>query len=242
MLKRLAIAATLVAACLPAAAVNAQQRESITIDLPNDAATLDPHLQWDTDSYSIYRNIFDKPRDPRQRGQDRAPGRRELETDRRHDIEFTIRKGIKFHDGSSLTAEDVAFSIRRIIDPAFRSPQLSQFDQIASAEHAGDKVLVKTKAPYPALMAQLVKLSIVPKAVVERMGAQAFNQAPVGSGPYKLKSAQRGVATVMEAVQELLAWSAALRRRNLPGGPGCRDAHRGFADGTRRHRPATRAG
>ena len=30
-----------------------------SVDLPADAATLDPHVQWDTDSYTIYRNIFD---------------------------------------------------------------------------------------------------------------------------------------------------------------------------------------
>ncbi len=202
MLKRLALAASLVAACLVAAPASAQQREAITIDLPNDAATLDPHLQWDTDSYSIYRNIFDNlvTRDTAGKIVPQvAESWKQIDDTT---IEFTIRKGIKFHDGSALTPDDVAFSIRRIIDPAFRSPQLSQFDQIASAEPSGDKVLLKTKAPYPALMAQLVKLSIVPKAVVERVGAQAFNQSPIGSGPYKIKSVQRGVATVLEAVPD----------------------------------------
>jgi peptide/nickel transport system substrate-binding protein len=200
MLKRMAVIVGALLAAGPAWAQAA--RESITIDLPNDAATLDPHVQWDTDSYTIYRNIFDNlvTRD--------ASGKivpQVAESWRQIDdttIEFTIRKGLKFHDGSPLTAEDVAFSIRRITDPAFRSPQLSQFDQIASAEPMGDKVIMKTKAPYPALMAQLVKLSIVPRAVVEKVGAQAFNQAPVGSGPYKLRSAQRGVATVLEAVPD----------------------------------------
>ena len=34
------------------------QKAELTIDLAADAATLDPQLQWDTDSYSVYRNIF----------------------------------------------------------------------------------------------------------------------------------------------------------------------------------------
>ena len=34
-------------------------KDLLTIDTPNDAATLDPHLQWDNDSYGVYRNIFD---------------------------------------------------------------------------------------------------------------------------------------------------------------------------------------
>ena len=50
-----------------------------------------------------------------------------------------------------------------------------------------------TAGPYPALLAQLVKLSIVPKAVVEAVGKDAFNLKPVGSGPYKFESWQRGV-------------------------------------------------
>ena len=190
------------ASLLTAGVAVAQPRESIPIDLPNDAATLDPHLQWDTDSYTVYRNIFDNlvTRDASGKivPQVAASWRQVDDTT----IEFTIRPGLKFHDSSPLTAEDVAFSIRRIIDPALRSPQLSQFDQIASAEPVGDKVILKTKAPYPALMAQLVKLSIVPKAVVERVGAQAFNLAPVGSGPYKLRSWQRGVATTLDAVPD----------------------------------------
>ena len=41
-----------------------------------------------------------------------------------------------------------------------------------------------TKSPYPALLAQLVKLSIVPKKIVEEVGKDAFNLKPVGSGPY----------------------------------------------------------
>jgi peptide/nickel transport system substrate-binding protein len=201
MLKRLAFATLVIMAASAAAAQTF--REMITVDLPNDAATLDPHLQWDTDSYSIYRNIFDNlvTRDPAGRivPQIAESWRQDDDTT----ITFKIRSGVKFHDGTSLTAEDVVFSIRRITDPALRSPQLSQFDQIASAEATdAATVTVKTKAPYPALMAQLVKLSIVPKAVVERVGVQAFNLWPVGSGPFKLRSWQRGVGITLDAVPD----------------------------------------
>jgi peptide/nickel transport system substrate-binding protein len=178
----------------------AQSKDALVVDLPNDAATLDPHLQWDTDSYAIYRNIFDNlvTRDPSGKIVPQVASAWRYVDDTT--IEFTIRKDVKFHDGSPLTPEDVAYSIRRIIDPALRSPQLSQFDQIASAEPQGDdKVVMKTKSPYPALLAQLVKLSIVPKAYVEKVGAQKFNAEPMGSGPFKLKQWQKGVQTALEA-------------------------------------------
>jgi len=37
----------------------AQPNAALTVDLPGDVATMDPQLQWDTESYSVYRNIFD---------------------------------------------------------------------------------------------------------------------------------------------------------------------------------------
>ena len=113
----------------------------------------------------------------------------------RHPFRIKLRSDVKFHDGSKMTAEDVAYSIQRIIDPKFASPQLGQFDQIVKAEATGPNVVtLTTKSPYPALLAQLVKLSIVPKKIVEEVGKDAFNLKPVGSGPYKFDAWQRGVS------------------------------------------------
>jgi len=184
-----------------AAPAAAQPKQELTIDLAGDAATLDPQLQWDTESYSVYRNIFDNlvTRD--------AAGAivPQVATTWRYTdpttLVFDLHTDITFQDGSKLTPDDVAFSVNRIIDPAFKSPQLSQFDQITRAEVTGPaQVTLHTKTPYPTLLAQLVKLSIVPKAYVQKVGDQAFNQSPIGSGPYKLRSWNRGVAITLDAV------------------------------------------
>jgi peptide/nickel transport system substrate-binding protein len=102
MLKRLGLA---LIAILAASVVQAQPfRELITIDLPNDAATLDPHLQWDTDSYAVYRNIFDNlvTRDVAGRIVPQiAENWRQVDDTT---IVFKIRSGVKFHDGTALTA------------------------------------------------------------------------------------------------------------------------------------------
>ena len=175
-------------------------KDTLIVDLPGDVATMDPHLQWDTESYTVYRNIFDNlvTRNTEGRIVPQVATAWRYTDDRT--IVFDLRTDITFHDGTKLAPEDVAFSVRRITDPAFRSPQLSQFDQIASAEITGPaQITLRTKTPYPALIAQLVKLSIVPKAAVERTGDQKFNQEPVGSGPYRLRSWQRGVQSTLEA-------------------------------------------
>ncbi len=196
-MRRLALAVPLI---LLAAAALAQPKDNLVVDLPGDVATMDPQLQWDTDSYSVYRNIFDNlvTRDAAGKIVPQVATGWKYTDDKT--IVFDLRTDILFQDGSKLTPEDVAFSVRRMINPALKSPQLSQFDQIASVDITGPaQITLHTKSPYPALMAQLVKLSIVPKAYVEKVGDQGFNAAVIGSGPFKLAHWQRGVQTVLDA-------------------------------------------
>lgn len=194
------LASTLLAAVLAAGPALAQTKELLTIDLPGDPATLDPHLQWNTDSYSVYRNIFDNLVTRNAEGEIVPQIATGWTQDDDTTLTFTIRDDVAFHDGTSLTAEDVAYSINRIIDPDLNSPQLSQFNQIERAEAIDPTtVRITTKSPYPALLAQLVKLSIVPKAYVEAVGDEEFNLKPMGSGPYKLTAWRKGVETELEA-------------------------------------------
>ena len=198
-MRHLSLAIALLAGFTSAALAQAP-KDILTIDAPNDAATLDPQVQWDTDSYGVYRNLFDNLITRDTKGDivpQVATAWRSL--DDTH-VEFDLRSDIKFHDGSPLTADDVVFSVKRITNPAFKSPQLSQFDQISDARaESPTKVLLTTKTPYPVLLAQLVKLSIVPKAYIEKVGDAEFNLKPIGSGPYKLKEWQKGVQSVLEA-------------------------------------------
>jgi len=173
-------------------------KDSLVIDLTGEPSSLDPHVQWNPDSYDVYRNIFDNLVTRDDAGQI-IP---QIGTSWKYlsdtQITFELRTDVTFHDGSKLTPEDVAYSVQRIIDPKFASPQLGQFDQIIKAEVTGpSSVTLTTKSPYPALLAQLVKLSIVPKKIVEQVGKDAFNLKPVGSGPYKFDSWQRGVAVTL---------------------------------------------
>jgi peptide/nickel transport system substrate-binding protein len=181
--------------------VNAQgAKDTLSVDLPGEPASLDPHVQWDTDSYHVYRNIFDnlvtRTPDGKIVPQIAKAWRYENDTT----LVVDIRTDVKFHDGAPLTVDDVVWSIQRIIDPAFKSPQLSQFNSIVKAEAVGaDKVRLTTSSPYPALLAQLVKLSIVPHAYVQKVGNEKFNVEPMGSGPYRFVSWQKGVRVTLAA-------------------------------------------
>lgn len=180
---------------LPAQAADKQQ---IVVDLVNEPSTLDPQLQWNPDSYFVYRNIFDNLVTRDNSGTivpEIATAWKNISDTK---ITFTLRSDVTFHDGTPLTAEDVAFTVNRIIDPKLASPQISQFNKITKAEVTGEhEVTLTLQTAYPALLAQLTKLSIVPKHVVEKVGNEAFNLAPVGSGPYKFVKWDRGVAVTL---------------------------------------------
>jgi peptide/nickel transport system substrate-binding protein len=175
-------------------------KQTLVIDLVNEPTSLDPHVQWNPDSYAVYRNVFDNLITRDDEGAIQPQIATAWRTISDTVTEFDIRAGVTFHDGTPLTAEDVVFSVKRITDPAFRSPQLGQFDKIKDAEVVGgNKVRLTTAGPYPVLLAQLVKLSIVPRAVVTRVGAAEFNLKPVGSGPYRFVEWQRGQKVVLQA-------------------------------------------
>ncbi|WP_306224271.1 ABC transporter substrate-binding protein [Bosea beijingensis] len=190
-----AAAAFLVATALGLAAGPAlAAKDRFVIDLVNEPSSLDPQVQWNPDSYYVYRNIFDNLVTRDDKGEIIPQVATAWKQVSDTEIEFDLRSDIAFHDGSKLTADDVVYSVKRITDPKFASPQLGQFDKITDAVALSPtKVKLVTAGPYPALLAQLVKLSIVPKAVVEAVGKDAFNLKPVGSGPYKFESWQRGV-------------------------------------------------
>lgn len=185
-------------AATPTLLAPAFAKDQLVVDLTNEPSSLDPQKQWNPDSYYVYRNIFDNllTRD------DAGTIVPQIATSWKYrsdsEIVFQLRDDVKFHDGTPLTAKDVAFSVTRIIDPKFASPQLGQFNKIKSAEATGlHEVTLKTDGAYPALLAQLVKLSIIPQQVVEAKGNDGFNAAPVGSGPYKFVSWQKGVSVAL---------------------------------------------
>jgi peptide/nickel transport system substrate-binding protein len=172
---------------------------TLTVDLSSYPASLDPGLQYDTESYSVYRNIFDQLLHRNPTTEQVVPW---LATSWKQDNAttwtFTIRQGVKFANGEPLTAADAAFSIERILDPSFASQQEANFSAIASATGSGDTLTIKTKYPSPTLLTYLTTLSVVPEAYLKQVGNAAFNLHPVGSGPYEFVSSIPGSQVVVK--------------------------------------------
>ena len=115
---------------------------------------------------------------------------------------FTLRKGVKFHNGDTLTSEDVKFSFERYKGASAQAIK----DRVAAVETPDPlHVRFRLKNPWPDFMTFYTAASgagwIVPKKYVEKVGDDAFKKAPVGAGPYKFVSFNPGVELVMEAFE-----------------------------------------
>jgi peptide/nickel transport system substrate-binding protein len=114
--------------------------------------------------------------------------------------EFTLRSGVKFHNGEPVTAEDVKFSFER-----YRGAAHTLLKEKVAAIEVPDARHVRFKLHKPWLDFLTFYSSasgagwIVPKKYVEKVGEEGFKKAPIGAGPYKFVSFSPGVELVLEA-------------------------------------------
>ena len=112
---------------------------------------------------------------------------------------FNIRDDVKFHDGTTLTADDVVFTISSILDENVNSSIRSDFLLVDKVEKLSDTSLsITLKEPFPALLDKLT-VGIVPEHCFEGQDINTadFNANPVGCGPYKLVSLEAGTKCTM---------------------------------------------
>ena len=101
--------------------------------------------------------------------------------------DITLRKGIKFHDGSSFRAEDVVASFER-----FKTLQLNagKFDSVTSCEATGEysvRFTLSSPVALTSLMAFPPRFTIIPKEIAEKnMSTELKGKDIIGSGPFSL--------------------------------------------------------
>jgi peptide/nickel transport system substrate-binding protein len=116
----------------------------------------------------------------------------------KHVYEFTLRKGLKFHNGDPFTAEDVEFSFKRA-----KGAQLKEkVKEVKIVEP--HKVQFVLHEPWPDFMTFYGTFAsaagwIVPKEYFEKVGADGFKKQPIGLGPYRFVSMKPGIELVLEA-------------------------------------------
>lgn len=106
---------------------------------------------------------------------------------------FKLRPGMRFHDGSPVTAADVQFTFERILNPygldGRPSPRRGLLGPLEKVETLDARTVRFTLGkPYPTFLQALVHFQIVPRDYLQRVGEAGFLAHPVGVGPFKFVS------------------------------------------------------
>lgn len=157
---------------------------------PEDAPTLDPRMNELSWANSFLHYIFDTLMIVSPDGSEIVPHLAESEPTEVDEttFEFKLREGVTFHNGTEMTAEDVAYSYGWVLNPDNASPNRAALSFIDSVE-ATDTYTVQFNLNYPfALFQQTIasmNAPIVPKGAAEEMGTEEFGNNPIGTGPYR---------------------------------------------------------
>lgn len=117
------------------------------------------------------------------------------------EVTFTIREGVKFHNGDTMTADDVLFSLTRALESPYTSSVNGSIDHFEKVDDSHVKVVLKY--PYVPIL-QVLDVpcwSIVSQRAVEELGDD-FGRNPVGTGAYKLVSWASGQRLEYEAFED----------------------------------------
>jgi peptide/nickel transport system substrate-binding protein len=113
-------------------------------------------------------------------------------------LTFNLRRGVRFHNGDELSAEDVVVSLDRIRDPKTASPLRTSFASIEAVDAVNAlTVRVRLAKPDAAIMTTLAEpqAAILPRGVLRQRGD--MNNVAVGTGPFRLLSRRKDVNTVL---------------------------------------------
>jgi peptide/nickel transport system substrate-binding protein len=167
----------------------------LRIGLSADVTTFDPHFVAAQPNLTAAHHVFEPLMHVDERGRP-VPV---LATWRNPDPltwEFTLRKGVKFHDGSELTTEDVVFSLERPLAIKGSPGSFATYVKPIVAKQIVDRhtLRLKTATPYGAIPQDLAEVMIVSKKHAQNATGADFDsgKAAIGTGPYRLARFARG--------------------------------------------------
>jgi peptide/nickel transport system substrate-binding protein len=217
---RMLFAAATVAALMGAA--NVRAAETLVIGQAGDGLTLDPHAFNGIVEASIMSNLFDPL----------------IAFDKKMEIDLSkslierwenpqpdrwviyLRRGVKFHNGAEMTAEDVAYSIDRMLNwkPFGAMTGIAFYINAFETVTIRDPytIEVKTRGPFGPMLRHLRTVYVVHKGHVEKVirekGIEEVGRQPIGTGAYKLVEWVSGDHVTMERFDGWFAGKAAVER------------------------------
>ncbi|WP_316206109.1 ABC transporter substrate-binding protein [Bradyrhizobium sp. SZCCHNR3058] len=116
-------------------------------------------------------------------------------------VTMELRQGATWHDGSPVTPEDVVWSLTRAADPKGGNPIQFVWSKINNFKVDGHTITADVVEFEPVLFKWMAFLTgyVLPKAYYEKVGAEGFEKAPIGSGPYKVDAFERNAFLRLKA-------------------------------------------
>ena len=170
----------------------------ITVGIAQDLdESLDPHKAVAAGTKEVMFNVFEGLMKPTSTG-DLIPAVAEDYTvsDDRMTYTFTLREGVKFHNGETVTAEDVKYSIDRCADTSEGDPLVEAFSVIQAVEILDERTVAITISEPSNEFISYMTTAILPADYDQQ------DTAPVGTGPFKFVSRTAQDSIVLEKFDE----------------------------------------
>jgi peptide/nickel transport system substrate-binding protein len=179
--------AGMIGVAAPGRARAAAKGGTLTVGISSDIKTLDPHMSsLDVFRHTIRSTVFEALVfiNPDTLQADPALAASWTVAPDGLSVTFKLQDGVKWHDGSDFTADDVVFSIKRVQDPKTGSawaPEVAQVADVTAVDPHTVKVSLKSTTP--GILANLAVVQIVNPKNIDKIAT-----APVGTGPFKFAS------------------------------------------------------
>ncbi len=180
--------------------------DSIIVGISDDATAMDPLSINDTNTMSILSNIYE-PLVRVNNKNEIIPGLAEKwsVSDDGLEYTFTIRKGVKFHNGEDVTLEDVKWSIEAQVASSYTGPYISCVDHVEIVDDSNIKIVLSY--PYAPFLTLCGTYTYVMKESFYGEGGNMAQQ-PIGCGPYEFVSWAANDKIVLKAYPDYFGGAA----------------------------------